>query len=196
MEEKHVKDIMAHVDEYNQVNAEARLCDALFILRQNHENLQRDPTGKYHKTLLVKDESGKIVGKLSVYDLIRGLVPDHARETEHSRSYSGRMSSRAARVEQEVAQTMEGYQWLHTKFFDLVVQETQKKVRDVMSSLDPLLKENDTINKAIYVIFKENIRQPAVVRDEKIVGIINIMDIFPILLEIAGDECFLPSETD
>jgi len=195
-DEKRVKDIMAHVDEYNKVNAEARLCDAMFILRQNYENLKKNVPGKFHKTMLVKDRSGKIVGKLSVYDLIRGLVPDHARKTEQSRSYYRMVSSRAARVDQEVAQTLEGFQWLHTTFFDLVVQETQKKVKDVMSPIHPLLEEDDTINKAIYVMFKESIRQPAVVRGGEIVGIVNIMDIFPILLEIAGHECFLPTETN
>jgi hypothetical protein len=40
-------------------------------------------------------------------------------------------------------------------------------------------------------MFKENIRQPLVTRDNIIVGVLSIMDIFPILLNIAGHECFL-----
>ena len=40
-------------------------------------------------------------------------------------------------------------------------------------------------------MFKENIRQPLVVRDGRIVGVINIMDIFPVLLDLAGDQCLI-----
>jgi predicted transcriptional regulator len=60
-----------------------------------------------------------------------------------------------------------------------------------MTPLHPLLQEDDTINKAVYVMFKENVRQPAVVRNEKIVGIVNMIDVFSVLLEVAGDQCFL-----
>jgi hypothetical protein len=34
------------------------------------------------------------------------------------------------------------------------------------------------------------VNSPAVVRDGRIVGIVNLIDIFPVLLEIAGDPCF------
>ncbi|MBE9580568.1 MAG: CBS domain-containing protein, partial [Proteobacteria bacterium] len=70
-------------------------------------------------------------------------------------------------------------------------QETQKKVKEVMSPIHPVLVEDDSINKAIYVMFKEQIRQPMVTRDGKIIGVVNIMDIFPELLEIAGDVCVI-----
>ena len=61
--------------------------------------------------------------------------------------------------------------------------------RDV-PPLHPLLHEEDSLNMAVYVMFKENIRQPAVVRDGQIVGIVNLIDIFSVLLDVAGDQCF------
>ncbi|MBI5582227.1 MAG: hypothetical protein HY892_00235 [Deltaproteobacteria bacterium] len=60
-----------------------------------------------------------------------------------------------------------------------------------MSPIHPLLEEGDSLNQAVYVMFKENIRQPLVMRDGKIVGVINIMDIFPVLLQVAADQCFV-----
>jgi len=190
-DEKRIRDIMSHIDEYDKVDTNDRLCDVLFILRQNHERLQNREPGTFHKTLLVTDESKKIVGKLSVFDLIRGLVPEAAKEPGHSKSYYNVLSSRALRVADEVSEVQERFKWLHTSFFDLVVQETQKQAKDVMSPVHPLLVEEDSISKAIYIMFKENIRQPLVVRDDQVVGVVNIMDIFPVLLEIAGHECFI-----
>ena len=190
-EEKRVKDIMAHIDEYEKVDTEAPLCDVLAILKKNHENIKACVVGKYHKTLFVTDASNQIVGKLSIYDLIRSLVPESAKKTEFSRMYYRTLSSRALEVADEVGAVQERFKWLHSTFLDLVNQETQKKVKEVMSPIHPLLVEDDSINKAIYVMFKEQIRQPMVTRDGKIIGVVNIMDIFPQLLEIAGDVCVI-----
>ena len=190
-DEKRVKDIMAHIDEYDKIDAEAPLCDALAILKKNHEKIKACVTGKFHKTLLVTDASKKIIGKLSIYDLIRGLVPEPAKKLEVSRSFYSVLSSRALEVSAEVGEMQERFKWLHSTFLDLTKKETQKRVKEVMSPIHPLLVEEDTINKAIYVMFKEKIRQPLVVRDGEIIGVVNIMDIFPELLEIAGDVCVL-----
>jgi hypothetical protein len=189
-DEKRVKDIMAHIDEYERLDQDVRLCDALAILRSNFEKIGASAAGNLHKTLLVTGPSKEIVGKLSIYDFIRGLVPEEAKKPEHSRSFYSMLTSRAQSVADEVGAMQERFQWLHTTFFDLVKQETQKRVRDVMSPAQPLLEEEDTLNKAIYVMFKEDVRQPMVVKEGKIVGMVSIMDLFPELLEIAGDQCF------
>jgi CBS domain-containing protein len=189
-DEKRVKDIMTHIDEYERLDQDARLCDALAILRRKFEKTGGSASGILHKTLLVTDSTKEIVGKLSIYDFIRGLVPEEAKKPEYSRSFYNMLASRAQSVADEVSAMQESFQWLHTTFFDLVKQETQKRVREVMSSAHPLLKEEDTLNKAIYVMFKEDIRQPMVVKEGKIVGMVSMMDLFPELLEIAGDQCF------
>jgi hypothetical protein len=131
------------------------------------------------------------VGKLSLYDFVRGLVPEKAKAPDLSRVYYRALSSRAAEVADEVGAVQERFEWLNHTFLDLVKQETQKKVREVMAPVHRLLEEEDTINKAIYVMFKENIRQPGVVRDGKLVGLVNLIDIFSELIVVAGDECFL-----
>ncbi|MGM0681211.1 MAG: CBS domain-containing protein, partial [Thermodesulfobacteriota bacterium] len=65
------------------------------------------------------------------------------------------------------------------------------KVREIMSPVYPLLKKNDRLNKAIYIMFRENIRQPLVQDKGEIVGILHLIDVFWELIAIAGDECFL-----
>jgi len=190
-EEKRVKDIMAHIDEYDRVNVDDPLCNVISILRKNSEAIKAGKEGKYHKTIVVTDGSDAIVGKLSLYDLVRGLVPDAAKKPDLSRAYYRALSSRVAEVADEVGAIQERFQWLKNSFLDLAKQETQKKIGDVMAPVYPLLNEEDSINKAIYVMFKENIRQPGVVQGDKLIGIVNLIDIFSELLVVAGDECFL-----
>jgi CBS domain-containing protein len=190
-EDLKVKDIMSPIEEYDTMDLDEPLCNALSILRENYKKIESNVPGNYHKTLFVTDASKKIVGKLSVYDLIRGLVPEGEKKPVHSSAYYTVISSRARDVSNQVGKIQERYQWLHTTFLDLVRQETQKKIKEVMSPIHPLLAEDDPINKAIYVMFRENIRQPLVLRNEAIVGVVSIMDIFPELLRVAGHECFL-----
>ena len=186
-----VGQVMAPIEEYNTVSAEAPLCDALFILKANLKKIESGEKGRFHKTMFAVDASGRIIGKLSIFDLIRGLVPARAKEPAVSRTFYRAISERQLNVADEVGKLKERFDWLEHTFLDLVKAETQKKVQEVMSPIHPLLEEGDTLNKAVYVMFKENIRQPLVVRDGRIVGVINIMDIFPVLLDLAGDQCFI-----
>jgi predicted transcriptional regulator len=191
-EERRVKDIMSPIAEYAKIDADAPLCEALEMLKKYNEKIKAGVTG-IHKTMLVTDNSGRIVGKLSLYAFIKGLVPEHVKDEKISRKFYSLLSSRALEVADEIKEMQDRFQWLHSTFSDLVQQETRKKVKDVMSPIQHLLKEEDTINKAIFVMFKENIRQPVVVRDGEIVGIVNLMGIFAELLKIACDECTLPT---
>jgi CBS domain-containing protein len=191
-----VKTVMAPIEEYNTIDAEAPLCDAIFLLKNNFNKITSGEKGTFHKTLFVTDATGAITGKLSIFDLIRGLVPERAKAPAISRTFYRSLSERQLAVADEVGRLRERFDWLDKTFLDLVREETQKKVKEVMSPIHPLLEEDDTLNKAIYVMFKENIRQPLVVRDGRIVGVINIMDIFPVILETAGDQCFINSRAD
>ena len=189
-EEKKVKDIMAPIEEYDMVDIDSQLCDALSVLKRNYETFKAQGTGKYHKTLFVTDGDNNIVGKLSMYDLIRSLVPEPAKEPEISKAYHAMLSSRSLEVVEEVSDFQEHFEWLSSTFCELVKQEAHKKVRDLMKPIQKsVLQEEDRINEAIYVIFKEDVRQQLVHREGKIVGVINLNTIFSELLEVVGPEC-------
>jgi len=189
-EGKKVKDIMAPIEEYDMVDIDSQLCDALSILKRNYETLKTQGTGRFHKTLFVTDNDNNIVGKLSMYDLIRGLVPEPAKAPEISKAYHAMLSSRSLEVAEEVSDFQEHFEWLSSTFSELVKQEAHKKVKDLMKPiLESVLIEDDKPNQAIYVMFKEDVRQQLVHREGKIVGVINLNAIFSELLEVVGPEC-------
>ena len=195
-EKKRIKDIMVPIEEYDSVGTEDFLCDALSVLKRNYENLKARPTKHFHKTLMVIDGAGEITGILSIYSLIRGLVPEEAKKPESGRAFHRMLTSRARDVAKDVAEFQNQFKWLHSSFVDLVRQEAHKKVKDIMSPVHPILNEDDTINRALYLMFKEEVRQPLVVREGRIVGVINLMEILNELLEIAGPECYVTWEDD
>ncbi|MCG6879863.1 MAG: CBS domain-containing protein [Deltaproteobacteria bacterium] len=189
---KKIEDIMAPIEDYDRVNIDAQLCDAMSILKGNYEKLKSGDKGNYHKTLLVVDAENNIVGKLSMYDLIRGLVPEPVKKPEMSRAYSAMRSGRVREVSAEVGDVQEHFNWLHATFSDLIKQEAHKKVRDIMSPIEKSsLKADDKLTHGIYTLFKDNVRQQFVQDEEKIVGVVNLNVIFTELLEVAGPECHI-----
>jgi Mg/Co/Ni transporter MgtE len=192
-EEKRVKDIMVPIEEYDKVDVDSQFCDVLSILKRNYENMKTGLNGRrLHRTLYVTDADNAIVGKISMYALIRALVPEPAKAPEVSKAYHMMLSSRALEVAEEVSEVQEHYKWLQSSFMDLVKQEAHKKIRDIMKPVQKsVLREDDRIKQAIYVIFKEGIRQQLVHRDGKIVGVVNLNVIFAELLETVGPECHI-----
>jgi CBS domain-containing protein len=185
-----VKDVMNPIEQYDTVDVDAHLCDALAVLKTNHEKQKSGDIGKYHKTIFVTDASKKIIGKISMYDLIRGLVPENVKKPEFTSARA--LSSRALEVAEEVGDLKEHFDWVNHSFADLVKQEAHKKVRDIMSPITGgILKEDDKVNHAIYVLFKDGVRQQLVVRDDEIVGVLNLMVILNQFLESVGPECYV-----
>lgn len=72
-----VKALMVPIGKFPTIKDSATFSEAVVALEQAQQDYQ---TGKREqRILLVQDESGKIVGKLSPTDVIRGLEPDFDR---------------------------------------------------------------------------------------------------------------------
>ena len=189
---KKVEEIMAPIEDYDRVSIDSQLCDAISILKRNYEQLKAGKEGNYHKTLLVVDAKDDIVGKLSMYDLIRGLVPEPSKKPEVSKAFNAMRSGRAREVSAEVGDFQEHFKWLHSTFLDLIKQEAHKNVKDIMSPIEKSsLKAEDKVTEGIYTLFKDKVRQQFVQRDGKIVGVVNLNVIFKELLEVASPECHI-----
>ncbi|MBW1741965.1 MAG: CBS domain-containing protein [Deltaproteobacteria bacterium] len=188
-----VKDVMNPIEEYDTVDVDAHLCDALAILKRNHENQKAGTIGKFHKTIFVTDASKNFVGKISMYDLIRGLVPENVKKPEFTSARA--LSSRALEVAEQVGDLKEHFEWENSSFADLVKQEAHKKVTDIMTPITGgVLTEGDKVNHAIYVLFKDGVRQQLIVRDNQVVGVLNLMVILTQFLDAVGPECYVEWE--
>ena len=191
-EVRKVEDIMAPIEDYDRVSIDAQLCDAMSILKSNYERLKAGEQRNFHKTLLVVDDKDNVVGKLSMYDLIRGLVPEPAKHPEVSKAYGAMRSGRSRDVAAQVGDAQEHFKWLSSNFADLIKQEAHKSVKDIMTSISASsLKPEDKVTHGIYTLFKDSVRQQFVQNNGKIVGVINLNVIFNELLEVAGPECHI-----
>ena len=70
-----VKDIMVPLSEYATVTKEATLGEAILALEKAQKKF--DPSRHRHRAILVFDENNKIVGKISMLDVLRALEPKY-----------------------------------------------------------------------------------------------------------------------
>jgi len=71
-----VKDLMVGLDGFHSISVDATFIEAHAALEKAREKFQAGET-KY-RVLLVEDENGHVVGKLSPMDLIQGLEPRYS----------------------------------------------------------------------------------------------------------------------
>lgn len=77
MKSYQVRDIMVPLDEYATLHQDAALNEAESHLRNLKNSAAADPN--IHRSLLVVDDDGRVVGKLSQLDLILGLEEGYRR---------------------------------------------------------------------------------------------------------------------
>ena len=68
-EKKNVKDIMISIEKYDKIISNDKLCNALALFKKNYEKYKASGGEAFYRVIFVTDASGKIVGKLSTYDL-------------------------------------------------------------------------------------------------------------------------------
>ena len=73
MKEKNIADLMRPLSEYRTISAESNLFQAAQALDHVQKEFEQNP--QVHKILLISDENGEIVGKISQLDILRVLEP-------------------------------------------------------------------------------------------------------------------------
>ncbi len=182
-----LKDIMIPINEYGTVHVKSNLGTVLGILKRKYEVVESGGAGVFHKTIFVTDDAKRIIGKVSAYDLIRGLVPEASKEPKICKKFI-----RAREPAIEASKRQEQLAWLSSVFSDLVAQEACKKIEDIMSPIYPPLNVERSINVAIYIMFSKSIRNLLVEQEGKVVGVINLTSIFHELLKVPVLENAIP----
>jgi hypothetical protein len=76
-----VKDLMVPFEEYTRVSDGASLHDAIKALEKALLGPGADPSRPRDRAVLVQAQDGRILGKLSLWDVLRGLEPRYDRRS-------------------------------------------------------------------------------------------------------------------
>ncbi|MBW2117787.1 MAG: CBS domain-containing protein [Deltaproteobacteria bacterium] len=174
METIRVKDLMVPLEEYATVSEKATLFEAVMALEKAHEELDRSRFKYLHRAILVLDKNNNVLGKISQLDALRALEPKYKQMGD-----TGTIS-RAGFSPQFLKSMMERYSIFVGTLQDICVKAAKLKVKDFMYTPGEgeYIEESANLGEAIHQLVMGHHQSLLVVRDERIVGILRLTDVF------------------
>ena len=166
-----IVDLMIPLSDYALVHEDATLYDAVAALEEAHV---RYTSRRYaHRAVLVQNDDGAIVGKLSQRDIIRGLEPRYNEITDSSLAHFGFSASFIKSIVKS--------QGLWQKPLDNLAEKGSKiKVRDVMytPAEGEYVEQGSSLNEAIHQLIMGDHQSLLVTSGGGVVGILRLTDVF------------------
>jgi CBS domain-containing protein len=174
-----VKEVMIPVGEYAVVSESATLREAILALEDAQRRL---PAARFQlQALLVVDETGNVVGKLSQMDIVHCLDP-HLGVGQRV----GRLRHRLAAIsnigfsQEFVDQVVEAYRLEPLPFDVLCTRAASIKVKDVMYTpgRSDMIDADVSLDLAVQQMARGHYHSLLVRRGGDIVGILRLTDVF------------------
>lgn len=173
-----VKDLMVPIDQYATVSEDATLADALVALETSQRAF--DATRYPHRAILVLDQNQRTIAKISQRDALKALEPKYDEiQSEDSKTYFRHFS-------RMFLTSMIEHHGLFAKPLENLRQRAAEiHVKDFMQTLskDECLSEQATLDEAIHLFILGHHQSLLVHRDDEIIGILRLTDVFSAVFE-------------
>ncbi len=164
---------MVPISEYATVQVGTTLIDAIMSLEKAQENYT---VSKYqHRAVLVLDEGGQVVGKISQLRALKAIEPDYKANAEIEQLREFNFS------DDYITQLRDLYRSHRNVMNNQSLKEaSKKKVEEFMQTLSAgeFVSENSSLDTAIHRLVAGTHLSLLVTRQQKIVGILRIADVF------------------
>lgn len=181
-----VKEIMVPLSEYATILEDETLLKAVLSLKEAQEKF--DPKRYRHRAIIVLDKSGKVVGKLSLHDIIEAFEPNY----RQLKKDGGEALNRFGLSDIYLKSALEEYGLWSNTLSDLCRKAMNQRVKDVMYTLSEgeFVAENESMDKAIHQLIVGRHQSLLVTSEDgqKIVGTLRLTDVFE-LVSKAMEEC-------
>jgi len=163
-EENKARDIMISIEEYTTIDPDSEIGEAIDELRRSFENLVSTSrlmqTG--HRSIMVFDQQGELVGILSILDLMQALLPAYLSAPKPSLTYG-----------------MEYSAMFWTGLFTKQIKDLAgKKIREVMSPPPPTVDADANLMETVHLMQTQQARRVAVTERGKVIGVVREQEIF------------------
>ena len=172
MEKMKVRELMRPVEEFPRISSQATFMEAVEALEKAQQAFRSGKAAQ--RILLVYDEAGKIVGKLSPMDFVQGLEPSYDR-IDSLKSVS------RYRLGQSVLDRMkEEFRLWQTPLVELCTKAYNAEIENFirMPSSDHMVNVEDKMDKAFHLFVVGRHDSLFVTEGEEIVGLIRFSDVY------------------
>jgi len=167
-----VEELIVPLEEYATVEKDATLYDAVLALEKAQENFSKN---RYlHRAVLVLNEDGNVLGKVSQLDVLRALEPKYGDMGDM------RYLSRTGFSADFIKSIMDKYALCEIPLTEMCGRATALKVTDFMyrPTEGEYIEANAALCEAIHLLIMGCHQSLLVTRDDKVVGILRLVDVF------------------
>ena len=173
-----VKELMVPLKEYATVSKDATLRDAVLALEKAQMTL--DPSRHKHRAILVLDESGRVVSKITMKQILIALEPNYGK-------VEGTGVLKKSGYSPDLIRSMLDNNALWTEPLQFFSERAAKlKVGELIQapSEDEYIEENATLGEAIHQLIMYPFLSLLVTSGESVVGILRLSDVFTKVCDI------------
>ncbi len=180
-----IKDLMVPLSEYATVTEDATLYEAVLSLEEAQENFEDKHTRYRHRAILVLDKTGHVIGKLSQLDVLSALEP------KYQDMLKGEESHRLGISVKFMQSVMKDYNLFADPLDDICRKAGEQNVKQFMytPTEGEYVSREASLDVAIHRLIMGRHQSLLVTRDEKIVGILRLTDVFAAVFH-KMKECF------
>ncbi|MGD2125417.1 MAG: CBS domain-containing protein [Desulfobacteraceae bacterium] len=179
--QKKVRDVMIPLANYSVVGPGSTLRDAVLTLKKSYCELEAGLcTEAGPRTVLVVDNTKKLVGILDFQTILKVLIPEVA----------GGLSAKLAALGISVAFAEADAHALDESkahFHARVMKNAETKVEDIMLKVRGTIQAESDILEALKLLFRNKITIIPVYEKEQFVGVVRDADLFLAVSETLGD---------
>ena len=169
-----LEDFVVPIDEYATIGDDGTLYEAVKALEKAQEVFDYKHSFYRHRAILVLDKNKDVVGKISQLDILQALEPKYRDMGDMN------AMSRAGLSPEFINSIMESYALCTIPFPEMCRKAADLKVTDIMHSPSEgeYIDINAALCEAIHMLIIGRHHRLMVTKDEKIVGILRLSDVF------------------
>jgi CBS domain-containing protein len=167
-----VKEVMIPLEDYATVSENATLYEAVMALKEAQKKF--DHSLYQHRAVLVYDDNGQIVGKLSQLDALKGLEPKYEDIFDSARMDRYGVNS------DYIKKMIKDLGLLKLPVDDICRKAADVRVKNIMytPTEGEYVAETASLNEAVLLLIAGHHQSLLVTRDKEIVGILRLTDVF------------------
>jgi CBS domain-containing protein len=176
-----VRDLLVPLSEYAVTTVDKPLKDAVPTLRKLYCQVEDGKcTEAGHRTILVLDNGGKLVGIMDFRSILKVLVPEIAG------GITARLEALGVSIAFAQADTPD-LDEARISFRARVLKNAETKVADVMLKIKGVIDVDADLLEALTMIFTNKITVLPVYEKSKLVGVVRDSDLFLVVADILGE---------
>ena len=177
MKTKRVKELMVPLSEYATASQDATLSEAVSALKKAQADF--DQTKYRHRAILVYDQNKKIVGKVNLQAVLKGLEPKYDDMlSDEGPSHLGFTRSFQKKI-------IDHFKLWQDPLDRLCEKAAKVKISSFMAAPKPeeMISAETTLDEAINRLLLSNRQSLLVTEDYNVVGVLRLTDVYEVVAE-------------